>query len=188
MALSPAYIVWQARRRLDAIGWMGAVGVALVTFAVVLKLSAVSALDAELVDLKSEAESLHASYQISLKQPAGTRNGPADQLETFYEFFPAVGSLRESLLALYGAAEKHGITLELGNYKLIQEKGRRLARYQITLPVRGSYDQIRGFMAAVLNQVPSAAFEDIGLKRETIGSPALDASIRLSLFVRTENR
>lgn len=187
MALTLKRVRWEARRRLEALGWLGASGIALVVFAVVFRLSAVSGLNAELSDLRAEAERLHVRYQMSLRQPASLRRGPADQLETFYEFFPAVGTLRPSLLRLYGAAEKHGLTLEVGKYKLVQEKGRRLARYQITLPVKGSYEQIRGFMAAVLNEMPAAAFEDIGLQRETIGSAALEASIKLSLFVRMEN-
>ena len=187
MAVSLALVTWHARRQVEALGWAGAAGIALVVFAIALRFSGLSALEGDLAELGREAERLHVRHQLSLTLPVRPRSTPADQLETFYEFFPAVGTLRQSLLLVYGAAEKHQIALELGTYKLVQEKGRRLARYQIMLPVGGSYEQIRGFMAAVLNEVPSAAIEDIAMQRETIGSDALDASIRLSLFVRMEN-
>jgi Tfp pilus assembly protein PilO len=187
MALNHKALVWRARRLVARIGWVGACGVGLAVFAVAFKLSVLSALDAELADLRVEAERLHMRYQMSLKQPVSLKRGPIQQLDTFYEFFPVVSTLPDWLLRLYAAAEKEGVTLELGDYKLIQEKGSRLARYQIMLPVKGSYGNIRAFIAAVLNDIPTAAVEDIALKRETIGAPALDARLKLTLFVRMES-
>jgi hypothetical protein len=55
------------------------------------------------------------------------------------------------------------------------------------LPVKGSYEQIRGFVAAVLNDVPAAALEDIGLRRDAIGARTLEARLKLTLFLRSEN-
>jgi hypothetical protein len=75
------------------------------------------------------------------------------------------------------------LTLDLGEYSMVQERGSRLARYQITLPLKGNYAQIRSFIGEVLREVPASSLDDIALKREAIGSPLLDARIKLTLFV-----
>jgi Tfp pilus assembly protein PilO len=179
---------WHGRGQIAKLGALGAVGVALAVFAAAFQLSAVSALDTELVGLRAEGERLNMRHQPESKQPANARRGPGAQLDTFYEFFPARATLPDWLLRIYGAAEQQGVVLELCEYKLVQEKGSRLVRYQITLPVKGSYEQIRGFIAAVLNEVPAAVIDDIGLKREAIGARNLEARLKLTLFLRLENR
>ena len=73
--------------------------------------------------------------------------------------------------------------LQSGEYKLDRNPDSRLARYQITLPVTGSYAQLRGFVGQVLADVPAAALEEITLRRESVSSPRLEARIRLTLYL-----
>ena len=63
-----------------------------------------------------------------------------------------------------------------------EEQGLNLLRYQITLPVKGSYISIRGFLRRVLNDIPSASLDGISLQRQNAGDEILEAQIRLSLF------
>ncbi|HEV7390226.1 MAG TPA: GspMb/PilO family protein [Burkholderiales bacterium] len=186
MAMNLGALKWRVRAQIARVGLLGALGVGLGVFAVAFQLSAVSALDVQLGELRVVAERLHRRTQVALKQPV-VRRGPAQQLETFYEFFPPATTLSDWLLKIYAAAEQHGVALDAGDYKLVQEKTSRLARYQMMLPVKGSYEQIRGFIAAVLNDVPAVAVDDIALKRETIGSSNLEARLKLTLFLRMEN-
>lgn len=181
-------VLWQVRRQLDMLGWLGAAGIALMIFALVFQLSIARVLDQELGALGREAERLHTRSRMAPLAAQSVEQGSAQQLDTFYEFFPAVATLPHWLLRLYATAEKHDLALENGSYQLLHEKGRRLARYQITLPLHGTYDQIRGFVGGVLKEIPAIAVENIGLQRETIGTTALDASIKLTLFVRMEGR
>lgn len=181
--------LWYARRHAaQRLGWSGAAGIGLIVFTLAFEVSIVRALDGKLIELRGDAERLHHRYRISLAQPGGEPRGAAQQLDTFYEFFPALATLPHWLLRLYAAADRHDLALDNGLYQLHHEKGRRLARYQITLPVTGKYEQIRGFVSSVLQEIPALAVEDIALRRETIGSTALDASIRFTLFVRTDAR
>ncbi|MDB5863311.1 MAG: putative transrane protein [Betaproteobacteria bacterium] len=180
-------LVWHVRARVEKLGALGVAGVAAAIFALVFQLCAVNAVDADLADLRAQAERLHARNQLEAERPANARAVPGAQLATFYEFFPAVGSLPEWLLKIDAAAARQGVALDLGDYRLVQEKSSRLARYQIMLPIKGSYEQIRGFVAAVLNDVPAAALEDISLKRETIGAINLEARLKLTLYLRPEN-
>jgi Tfp pilus assembly protein PilO len=109
--------------------------------------------------------------------------GKARQLRTFYEFFPHYSSVPDWLSRINAAAQSTGLSLDLGEYSMVQERGARLARYQLTLPLKGNYRQIRGFIGEVLREVPAASLDDISFRREAIGSQVLDTRIKLTLFV-----
>ena len=65
----------------------------------------------------------------------------------------------------------------------MQDRNWKLTRYQLTLPVKGSYRQIRGFIAQVLTDVPASALEEIGFRRDTVGTDRIDARLRLTLYL-----
>jgi Tfp pilus assembly protein PilO len=81
------------------------------------------------------------------------------------------------------AAVQNQLLLEKGEYKLSREADFRLARYEVTLPVSGDYARVRGFVNDVLEAVPSAALDELTLKRASIDSPDLEARVRFSLFL-----
>nr|HQT27226.1 hypothetical protein [Burkholderiales bacterium] len=72
---------------------------------------------------------------------------------------------------------------ERGEYKYIPEKSGRLAMYQISFPLKGDYVAIRKFIVDVLNALPFAALDDASFRRESVGSPVLDAKIRFTIFL-----
>lgn len=118
-------------------------------------------------------------------QPAvkAARATPAEQLIEFYQFFPSQSTVPQVLDKIYRAARVHGIQLEQGNYAPSQEKRARLLRYQITLPVKGSYVQLRKFVATVLAAVPIASLDNISFERQKIGDQLIEAKIKLTLYL-----
>jgi hypothetical protein len=60
------------------------------------------------------------------------------------------------------------------------------ARYQVILPVKGDYTNVREFVNDVLGAVPSAALEELALKRESIEVPELESRVRFTLFLTSE--
>ena len=85
---------------------------------------------------------------------------------------------------IHAAAEKETLVLERGEYRLIEEAGLDLLRYQITLPVKGSYASINAFVRRVLRDVPSLALDGISLQRQNAGEAAIEAQVRVSVFYR----
>jgi hypothetical protein len=161
------------------------VGIALVAFAVAFHVSAVAPLATELAGLRAEADDLQRRLQPGGPAGGGVKGTPAEQLATFYAFFPAPESSPDWLGKINAAARAQGLVLRLGEYKLERSPDQRLVRYQITLPVTGSYAQLRGFVGQVLADVPAAALEEITLRRESVSSPTLEARIRLTLYLRS---
>lgn len=174
---------WTLGSLASRLGWPGMAGAALLAFALAFQLTAVSTFNTELDARRAEATRLSARYQIALKEPAAVKPGATQQLATFYEFFPPAKTVPDWLSRLNQVAAKHGVTLERGEYKLVQEQGWKLQRYQMILPVKGSYAQIRAFIADALVAVPAAAVNEIALKRDGVAATTLEAQIRLTLFL-----
>ena len=171
------------RSGLERLGKAGVIGLALAAFAVAFYFSAVAPAERELVDLRTEAERLQERLQAGGLAAGAAKGTPAEQLATFYAFFPRPHSSPDWLGKIHAAARAKGLVLRSGEYKLERSVDPRLARYQITLPVVGSYAQIRGFVGQVLADVPAAALEEITLRRESVSTPTLEARIRLTLYL-----
>jgi Tfp pilus assembly protein PilO len=178
------YLGWTIKRTLLRLRWPGLLGAALLVVAVGFALFGVQparerlqALEAQRADLAARAGSPQAQ-----REPATQRS----QLADFYAFFPLTETVPETLGKIQRAAERNDLTLAKGEYKLAEERDFRLARYQVTLPVTGAYSQVRGFVNDVLDAVPSAALEELTLKREAIGDDALEARVRFTLYLGGE--
>lgn len=176
--------LWRARNALERLGWPGIAGLALCAFSAALAATAIPARVAQLDALQAEVEALQARYLMTGTVPTGgVGSTREEQLQGFYGFFPPLSTLPDWLERIYAAAERNGVALETGEYRLVQERGWRLARYQLVLPVKGSYRQIRGFVAEVLTEVPAAALDEIGFRRDAAASDRIDVRLRLTLYM-----
>jgi hypothetical protein len=175
---------WTLKRALIKLRWPGLAGLGLVLFTAGLTV----------VGIQSAQDHLHAlnDQVASLSSRLGQRgaaNAPASrrsQLSNFYAFFPLTENVPELLGRVYRAANQNQLLLEKGEYKLSREPDFRLARYEITLPVSGDYARVRSFVNEVLQEVPSAALDELSLKRESIDRPELQARVRFTLFLGAE--
>ena len=174
-----------ARRAFHHLGWPGVLGVALVLLSAVVTLSVVQAKTTRLAELKRDSASLKTRIEQAAKSGI-PQTGRQEELAKFYDFF-ADNRLTEWLNKLYAAAAAQELVLEQGEYRITPDKSGKLARYQITLPVKGTYVQIRQFVAQALADVPVAALEDINFKRETIGATQLEARIKFTLFLGADS-
>jgi hypothetical protein len=137
----------------------------------------------QLATLKVEQAQLRrdiAKNQHRETQPAPTGEM---QLKAFYGQLPSLNRSDEWLAKIYATAERQHIVLETGAYKLAGAETGNLQRYQITLPLKGSHVQIRHFLSDILTEVPALSLDDISFKRETIDQTAVNAVIKLTLYL-----
>jgi Tfp pilus assembly protein PilO len=164
------------------LGLPGVLGVGLLVLALAALFSVVMPAQKELE--RSRTAQQRAEQMASAQ--AGGRSQPqtrADQLKTFFGAFPTEVEAADALQSIYDAASQNGVALPHGEYSRAVDDGTPLARYNITLPVVGSYEQIRGFIAAALAAVPTLALEHVDFQRQKIGDPQLEAKLRLTLFL-----
>jgi hypothetical protein len=179
--LSDALRLGRLREELERLGWPGVVGLGLLAFAALIAVSTLLPLRGEVVRLRDAADALQR--RIGGGDRAGARPQAQEQLATFYAFFPPPDSTPDWLGRIHSIAQAKGVQLASGEYRLERAASPRLRRYQMTLPVQGTYAQIRGFVGAVLEQVPAAVLEEVSLKRENVETQRVEARVRLTIYL-----
>jgi hypothetical protein len=106
-----------------------------------------------------------------------------DNLALFYASLGARRYTEQQVKTLFGIAAKTGIVLRQGEYKAAYDQNGKLHTYQVTLPVKGSYQAVWQFALLALRAIPFAALDDIGFRRDDIGAAGVDARVRFTLYL-----
>jgi hypothetical protein len=108
----------------------------------------------------------------------------ADPLDAFYAALGPRRYAEQQVRTLFALAAKNGLSLSQGEYKTAYDRNARLTTYQVNLPVKGSYGAIWKFALGTLRTIPFASLDDIGFRRDSIGDPAVEARLRLTLYLK----
>lgn len=164
------------------IGWPGVAGLALAVVAVILGLVGERSYEA--------GKQVVAEERAALLRGDVRSRAPANERETvaaFYDRLPPVAALPERLRRLHDAAEAHGVALERTDYRSAAEPGAPLVRVTLILPVRAEFANLYRWLDALLRDMPEVAVESLRIERETTATTAVDADIRLALYLRTRS-
>lgn len=170
-----------ARASLRRLGAAGVVGIGVTAACLPFYFSSVRPAERELQARRVAAEQARARSNI---QTVSTPR--MAELGHFYQAFPAMDRLPDELERLYGLARASRLDLAQGEYRL-EQRGAGLASYRITLPLRGSYPDIRGFLSSTLQQMPYAAVDGLRFDRKKVGDAQLEAQVRITMFFRPGN-
>lgn len=166
------------RRTLRRLGAPGIAGIGLMLACAAMYVSAQRPLEARVAAERAVLESRGA--QLSRGGPAPT---PEAGLEAFYRYFATGVDAEQQLERLFALARRQQLELLQGSYGYNRVPGERLARYEISLPVKGTYAQVRRFLASALNEIPVVALDRVAFERKRAVDPHVEANIRLTLFV-----
>jgi hypothetical protein len=108
---------------------------------------------------------------------------PSQQLDEFHKGLPTQLDATTVIDRIYAMASQEKINLARGEYALGIDPKTQLARYQILLPVRGNYPQLRRFLHALLTQLPAVVVEDVDFQRKRIADTELSGRIRMTLYL-----
>jgi Tfp pilus assembly protein PilO len=173
-----AWLSYQGRK----LGWQGVAGIVLIIVSLV---GAFGLLLPETVRLdRQHAELQTLREQLPQRKGRWVERSPQSSLETFYGFLPEEGKANAQVGILLYAAEVNGLVFEKVSYKLSRAKQGRICRYQISLPIRGTYMQIRTFVNQALNEMPALALNDIGFTRQEADTEQVEANLTFTLFLR----
>ena len=142
----------RAQEWLHTLGSAGVLGIGVLIFCVPFYLSEVRPAEHELQAQQSVAERLRARAPFQ----SVSSDGRAEELRRFYGLFPPLEKLPDELERLYGLARAANLELLQGEYRL-EKPPFGIAFYRITLPIRGTYPQIRQFVQATLKNMPIAS-------------------------------
>lgn len=164
---------WQRR-----LGLTGMVGIGLLLFALAGYLAAV-------LPQQKQAQSMELQLKQARKVPVAVApvEDAATRSDQFYASFPAVDSLPLWLETLHKMADEQGLQLIQGEYKLSADQDGRMMRYQILLPVKGSYPHVRHFIENATKFIPNLGVSEINLKRDTVAENQVEARLSFILFL-----
>ncbi len=147
--------------------------------AIVFMLKALAGLDEEYVAARRQAA---LPPPVAAAAPAP----PPSADQNLAHFYGALGERRSvdrQLKTLFALAEKNGLNLRQGEYRSSQDRAGRFLTYQVTLPVTGRYGAIWQFAFDALRALPHASLDDVAFRRDAIGSEAVEARLRLTLYL-----
>ncbi len=181
------------RWQMERLGVPGKIGFALIIFSAAFFIAAVLPRRAESNALMAKVEAMQVQMKAELAQPTqpARRGGVTTRkavhgnegLLLFYEFFPKVDSTPFWINEVVQSATEHAVEIDGTEYRMVREKDVKLARYEMLVPVRGRYAQVRGFIADALRSVPPMALVDVAIKREGVESELLDANLKFNLYL-----
>src|SRR3954451_9647458 len=145
-------LIWRIKwlaRRLD---WRALAGALLALLAVVFYFYSVKPLESRLLAVERRWMNLQDRTNGRPKIAAPAQ--PKVQLADFYGRLPEVKQAPDIASRLHSYARNAGLTLERGEYRPQQDASGRFIRYQIVLPVIGSYPQVRRFLGEAMRELP----------------------------------
>lgn len=99
---------------------------------------------------------------------------------------PPRGEAPEIVAKILEEARASGVELPRGQYEYLPARDGVAARYRMTFPVHATYPQLREFMDRTLVALPAVAVEGLRVERKAVGEPGVDAELRLSAYVRSD--
>jgi Tfp pilus assembly protein PilO len=164
----------------DELGAAGMAALALLAFSALFLAFVLKPLEARNARLAAELER-HAGLAAQ-GQPGAAAQAAASKLDTFYRYLGRGEAPTDWLAKLYGIAKATGIEMQSATYKT-QAAGKRMERYEIVLPVSGSYLQLRDFLKRALAEIPVLSLDQMSLKREARNEGEVQAELHLTLHL-----
>jgi len=168
--------------KLRQLGWQGGTGLLLLVGAVLLLMVVILPTSSKLAKLNLELSQLKSTHS-NLEQAANTK-GQLDVAQKFYLHLPLQADANNKIAEILDAAKVAGLVSNKTEYMPQAVPTSAMIKYQIKMPVLGSYMQIRQFIKQVLNSHPSLALNAINLKRNDINNDAVEANIQMTLYLQ----
>ena len=174
-------LCWQGAR----LGVAGKAGLSLFVVSIIIFIGVVLPQEKEIKVLKQRVETIksRSPLQMNGKPGTGRKIGGDQALKIFYDFFPRIDSSPFWIGELVRVAKMHKVEMNSSEYHLNLGEGSRLARYEMVLPVHGTYPQIRAFISDALKSVPAMAISGINIKRRGVKSNQLEVGLKVNLYL-----
>ena len=177
-----ASLTWRARRLARNAGWPAMLALALLIFEVAFHFSAVW----PLVDQQATLHGQVARQErVAAESPVHVEpvQDPRQELSAFYGALARPVDAPDLLRRLHRAARDQGVILDQADYRPLPDPEGGLTRYQIVLPAKGTYPEVRRFLVRASADVPGLAIDSVMFQRQQVGDARLDAQIKLTLFL-----
>ena len=183
MAASPRLASRDVLGQARAWGWPFALGAAALVVAGVVGMVLVPATRREVEAVSADADS--ATRQASRPADNGVAGHAIDSgPERFLAAFPAADARQARVATLLELAGHHGLEIRRSEFQLGKDKESGLLRYSVTMPLTGSYAQLRGFVEDALACDAALSLDRLRLRRASPGASLVEADLTWSFYMR----
>jgi hypothetical protein len=176
----PRRIVWTLRRR--AADWLPRIIVGILAMVALFWIFALAPLQRE-VDEASARQRSQRDGQLRIAD-IDRAGDPRERLARFYAYFAGPEALAGQLSRLHALARESELEFRRAEYRMTAAGEQRLARYQIVIPVEGSYRAIRRFTARTLEEMPAFALSQVKFQRKRISEGTAEAQIIFTMYLK----
>jgi hypothetical protein len=125
----------------------------------------------------------HAARAEAVSDAPVSAGGANPKLAALYDYLAKPEATTDWLAKLYAIGHATGVELQSASYKTQSVAAGRLERYEMTIPLTGSYTQMREFLKRALVEIPVLSLDQVTLKREHRREGMLQAELRLTLHM-----
>ncbi len=176
-----ANLNWRLRRAGRGLDWTMALALGFAAFGIAFYFSTVAPAIHHATELRERFGHLRAA--ASAFEGNAAAHDPQADLATFYASLADPAKVPEMLRRLHTIAADRGLALEQAAYRPVADPQGRVVRYQIVLPAKAAYPQVRRFLAQATRDLPALAVDGVTFQRQQVGEASLEAQIKLTLFV-----
>lgn len=132
--------------------------------------------------LEARNELVDAELARSERQAQPGRAPAGARLAAFYRHFETGATATDWLARLGAIGAATGVQVRSADYRM-QKTGTRIERYEMVLPLIGSYPQIRAFLMTALAEIPVLSLDQVTIRRDRAQDGALQAEARMTLHL-----
>lgn len=101
---------------------------------------------------------------------------------TFRETLAEASQVLPTIKTILDSAQAHQLRVTRAEYLRGRDANAQAETLQMTVPVRGRYQDVRRWIEEILATQPAVAVNEIGFKREDIGVTEVETKVRLTLW------
>lgn len=131
-----------------------------------------------------------AQQRRSALRPARVREIPQQDLspQAWRAALPATSSRQQRLADLLEHGLRLGLSSTRTEHRVVVDHQAGLEQLRVSMPLKGSYAQIRQFIGEALLKDPGLSLDELRLSRSQVGSLELEAELQWTLHSRMEVR
>ena len=133
--------------------------------------------------LKEKGRALESRASMVRDSAPRQAGNATDKVGAVYEYLKKPETTTDWLAKLYAIGAATGVELQSASYKSQSTPGTRVERYEIVVPLTGSYTQMRDFLKRSLAEIPVLSLDQVSLKRESRREGTVQAEVRLTLHM-----
>ena len=181
---APMALLWRARlvHALGSLRWPGWLALALLVAAGAV-LAGTMALDTLEAQRESALATARQAYSQARAMPE--RSAANGDVEALLVRFEPQEKLADFVEELHRRAAQYKVGIDHAEYRAQADLRGRALRYEIVLPARGSYPNLRNWLTAVLHDHRGATLLEFSVRRAGEGVGQLDAHVRLAAYLRS---